>query len=347
MKRLSSLILFVCMMVGITSCKDGAPIFVNSTGAPYDLVLVMDQAQWKSPIGDEVFNVFNADVPGLPQSEPLFKINYTPPKHFDRIMKLVRNIVLVEINPERYSQGKVSFSRDLWAKNQLIVKIQAPDDAAMKALLDEKKQYIVDLFVNNELKRVEAILKDGYSKAAYDTVMDVFGVEFRVPQELNKMKRGENFIWFSNDAGSGRRDLLIYSFPFTAPKTFTQEYLIAKRDSVVKVNIPGGPEGSYMVTETLIPPVMKDLNFRGDYAAELRGLWKMKNDVMGGPFVCIARLDKSTNQVIVVEGFVYAPEKKKRNFVRQLEGALHTLKFKSDKETVEAQPVPISDEVEN
>ena len=46
---------------------------------------------------------------------------------------------------------------------------------------------------------------------------------------------------------------------------------------------------------------------------------------MGGPFVSHARVDRPNGRVVVVEGFVFAPEKMKRNLMRQLEAALYTL----------------------
>jgi hypothetical protein len=52
----------------------------------------------------------------------------------------------------------------------------------------------------------------------------------------------------------------------------------------------------------------------------------MENDAMGGPFVAHSVVDTINNRVIVVEGFVYAPEKMKRSMIRRLEAALYTLK---------------------
>lgn len=57
-----------------------------------------------------------------------------------------------------------------------------------------------------------------------------------------------------------------------------------------------------------------------------RGLWEMKNDAMGGPFV--ARTLSFGNKTLTIEGFVYAPGQKKKNKLRQLEAVLYTLTTK-------------------
>ena len=51
----------------------------------------------------------------------------------------------------------------------------------------------------------------------------------------------------------------------------------------------------------------------------------MKNDAMGGPFVCYVYPDEAHERLLVAEGFVFAPEEKKRPIVRQLEAALQTV----------------------
>jgi len=80
---------------------------------------------------------------------------------------------------------------------------------------------------------------------------------------------------------------------------------------------------------------VKEISVKGEYAFEARGLWYMENDMMGGPFVSHARVDRPNGRVVVVEGFVYAPEKKKRDMMRQLEAALYTLNLPQEQQIEE------------
>ena len=72
-----------------------------------------------------------------------------------------------------------------------------------------------------------------------------------------------------------------------------------------------------------------------DYAFEARGLWEMKNDAMGGPFVSHVRVDRAHARVVVVEGFVYNPGGLKRDKMRKLNAALYTLQLPSVKDVSE------------
>ena len=55
----------------------------------------------------------------------------------------------------------------------------------------------------------------------------------------------------------------------------------------------------------------------------------MRGDAMGGPYVSHAVKSPANGHTVVAEAFVYAPETRKRNRLRQTEAALYTLRFES------------------
>jgi hypothetical protein len=80
-----------------------------------------------------------------------------------------------------------------------------------------------------------------------------------------------------------------------------------------------------MKTESQFPVIFREMAKNSTYMVEMRGLWKLENAFMGGPFISHTMLDEKNNRVITVEGFVYAPSLDKRNYVRELEAILQTL----------------------
>jgi hypothetical protein len=98
----------------------------------------------------------------------------------------------------------------------------------------------------------------------------------------------------------------------------------------MKANIPGEMPNMYMATDTTTVTV-EPITVQKQYACEMRGLWQMENDCMGGPFVSHSRVDTVNNRVVVVEGFVYAPEKMKRGLIRRMEATLYTLELPKKK----------------
>ena len=82
-----------------------------------------------------------------------------------------------------------------------------------------------------------------------------------------------------------------------------------------------------MQIEPSVPLLFNTFQKDGNYAAELRGLWKIENDFMGGPFVNLSIIDLLKKRVICLDGFVYAPSKNKRNLLRQMEAMIYSVEF--------------------
>lgn len=139
-----------------------------------------------------------------------------------------------------------------------------------------------------------------------------------------ELQEREGFLLGIFQHGLGVGEHLHVFLSLRRSRTFNKQYVLAKRDSVMKANIPGTEPRMYMATDTLCTSV-KPIAVKGEYAMETRGLWKMEHDAMGGPFVSHSRVDTLNNRVVVAEGFVYAPEKMKRGLIRRLEAALYTL----------------------
>ena len=109
---------------------------------------------------------------------------------------------------------------------------------------------------------------------------------------------------------------------------FKIENLIAVRDSFLKKYIAGPSEGSYMTTELAnYPPTYREMDVNGVYCMEVRGLWKVEGDFMGGPFMSRSYYDKKKNDIVTVETFVYAPQHKKRNKIRLMEAITTSVDF--------------------
>ena len=304
----------------------------NASGLPYEMLVVMDDEQWERPVGRALFNVLDTDVPGLPQSERSFRITRVDPSGMNSNMfRIMRNIIKVDIQKSVYTQPKLKFSRNVYSHPQMVMTLQAPDEASLAKYIEDNAQSIIDFFTKSEFNREINNLREQHNPRISNLAKEIFDVDVWVPFEVDNYKRGKDFLWASTNTGKKDMSLVIYSYPYTDTNTFTLEYFLNKRDSVMKVNIPGGPEGSYMTTQRDYVYV-KDATVHGKYAQVARGLWRVQGDRMGGPFVSHSRVDEVNGRVIVAEAFVYAPETLKRDLIRRMEAALYTVQLPKEPE---------------
>lgn len=322
-------LILLTIILCLNSCKDnGETLLPTVTGAAYDMLVVGSPQVWKDTAGRALFELLDEDTPGLPQSEPMFNISFIPESQFDGVLKPARNILMFKVDEHAYTQGKVHYKKNRWAKIQAIVQITAPNQEEMKKVIEEKGQEIIDFFVNVEYVRSLQYYRRYSNGKSRQLVIDSVGVALSIPDFLNKTKGAENFAWLSNGSLESRQDVVVYRVPYKSQDDFKIENLIAVRDSFLKKYIAGPSEGSYMTTELAnYPPTYREMDVNGVYCMEVRGLWKVEGDFMGGPFMSRSYYDKKKNDIVTVETFVYAPQHKKRNKIRLMEAITTSVDF--------------------
>ena len=314
-----------------TARKKRKSVFTpTSAGAPYEVLLVAGEDDFRSGAVDSLYNILTDDMPGIAQSEPLFKVSRINQKDLSKTMRLCRNIIIIKIDPSQYSTAKFKYSRDVYAAPQYVVTLQAHDAKQFKEFVADNSEMITDFFTRAELNRQIDILRDDHQPIMQEQVKKVFGSDIWVPAELTKVTTGRHFVWARCERFVRKVEqelnIVVYSYPYRDVNTFTEKYFIHKRDSVMKANIPGPKEGQYMMT-TKGFTLVSDETVHKHYAQVVRGLWNIKDYDMGGPFVSVSRVDEENQRVVVAEAFVYFPNHAKRDYIRKLEAALYTLRL--------------------
>lgn len=317
------------------------------------LSLVNEASGYTEPIAttyDLVEAVMGADMPCMPQVEPYFRLTHVSMAQFDDMFKPTRNILFVDIDAQKYTQVKAKVSKDYWSTPQAVCRIQSPSEEAFVAYWLEHGETIRDWFVQEEISRQMRFYRASTNKQAR-AILGEQGYDMLIPEDYivimdttlegsstmslrkNIVEDPVRLLWCCNNKGSMRRDLVIYTYPYTDEKTFTLDFLNAKRDKVLSRVISGSVEGAYMGTEYKVhPPQLRAITVQGDeHASEVRGLWKILNgEAMGGPYVSHTRLDQVNGRVVTAETFLYAAGQKKRAALRQNEAILYTLQLPQD-----------------
>ncbi|RNC63766.1 DUF4837 family protein [Proteiniphilum sp. X52] len=321
MKRYAVLPVILALLALFISCDTGSSFF-SASGTTNEVIVIMDENAWEGTAGRALFGVLNSNVKALPQAEPNFRIIQLSPENFTSTFKMARNLIIPEIS-NIYSFPKLTADLDKYAMGQVIMNIHAPDTASFVEFVTENKESIIDYFVAKELERNARYLKNQI-KEPVSRVKQVFGINIHLPKGLPNISEHENFYWATNNAARGRQDIVIYQFPYTTETVFEKDSLINIRNRVLGEYITGSFDSS-MTTATAYPPDYRKMETDGLFRAELRGLWEMTTDMMGGPFVMHAFVNENTGMVVIVEVFVYAPEMNKRNLLRNLESTLYTI----------------------
>lgn len=334
-------ILIALLALFLMSCgSNNERLLTSATGSIYECLVVSSPA-----VKEPVCSTMAGDMYGLPQMEAYFTVSHVSPAQFDDFLKSTRNILIIDIDEHKYTQVKTTHSRDSWSKPQALVRIQAPSNEIFEEYWSTHGEVIRDWFVREELARQIRFYRANTNKGARE-ILNKQGYDLLIPEDymlimdttLCPNDQMVNVLWCCNNKGPMRKDVIVYSYPYTSQEQFSNEAIIQMRDNIMGQLVSAQVAGSHMGTEFKhFPPVSRYVpalrdSIGGFYAVETRGLWKIYDgEAMGGPFVSLTRLDQVNGRVVTAEGFLFAAGQKKRNAMRQIEAILYTLRMPNEK----------------
>ncbi len=320
-------ILISIILLGFTilSCQnDQQKLLPESTGKTHNILVIMDDHDWKKSIGDSIRKYFASEFTDLPQSEPEYTLHQASPHLFSDIFKTIRDIIIIK----KGDKNEVKFFKNKFARPQLIVQVEGKNNEEIKKLLYKHAQEITERFNKFEIEHLQTLHRKTLRNN--QDIEKELGITIDIPDYFALVDHQKNFFWFRRDVKNGEADILLYSIPIKDNLDLKGGRVLDYRDSIGKKYIPGPVDSTYMKSEPNISPSQVMTMINGKKAIETRGLWRMENDFMGGPYVNYSIIDKKNNRMIVGEGFIYAPAIDKRDYMVQLEAILRTIKLRNE-----------------
>lgn len=282
----------------LAACAGKGQRMPMAKGAPSEVALYGDA---DSTVG----HLLTAPQEGLPQPEPQFQVSRMD-AHPEGL-RLFRNVVVVQVDAKAYTHTRVRCARDVYARGQLVISIQAPSRQALRR--DIGRYAIADSLLANELRHHLYTLRRHHTPLP-PHVSKAMGCTLWLPEDMRLNVTGRQFAWFSDNGAPTMSNLCLYRAD--------------RRDSVMRRNLRGETDSMYVCTVPHTVHTRRTAGPQGAYTETRRGLWQMRGDAMGGPFV--QRVTHMPDgQVWVAEAFLYAPGQNKRDKLRLLEAALLTL----------------------
>ena len=313
---------FVLLLLFSCRDKDRKITLAGSSGRINLLTIVVENSLWKGSVGDSLREIIASPVLGLPQEETQFSVSQAPPSSFGRLLKPSRNILIVGID----EKSGYSVQKDVYASPQIIMTILGKDKTSLIQQINAHRKEIISVFKKGDIELFQKKITKEIWKVDDVKTLSKLGIALKIPKTYALVDDTGDFLWFRQDIPKGSMNLIAYSFPLVETDSIANS-IIARRDSIGKKNIPGTLEGMHMITELAYSPFLKQIQLDNKLTFESKGIWEMKNDFMAGPFLNYTVVDKTNNRLVIVEGFTFSPNVKKRDYMFELEAILKTLKL--------------------
>lgn len=320
-----------------------------------EIVAVADKDLWEGPMQDTFNYYFQSAYPIMPTPEPMFDVRHFTPVQLDgeSLRKELRTyVVLADLNDpesgttkmlrrdlgeERFLKAKqdpefcTSVGKDKWARNQILIYLFANGEEALSKVIRENYPAVAKRVRLHDIDQLDASIYvfKNENPGLMKKIGEEFGFTMRIPGDFVNIKpEEENFMWLRKDAKKMLMNIVIQKFPYTNEDQLSNENIIRLRDEYGKRHVSSGAEGSYMVTNPVdLPTYDYTYELDGQYVKEIRGIWEMENDFLGGPYASYVILNKATNELIFVDTFILGPGQDKRDEMMQLEYIVKSAKI--------------------
>lgn len=320
---MKKILLFLTLALALAGCKSTKALLPNVSGKAGEVVIVMDRENWEGALGNATRELLAQECPYLAQKEPLYSLVNVSPTGFADLFKIHRNIVIFNINPQADTTG-VFLRYDVWSKPQCVVQVSAYDANGAIDYVQNKGATIERAIEQAERDRVIRNTLLYEEKSIAKAVSEEFGGSLHFPTGYKIKKASKDFFWIADDKQYVYQDVFIYRYPAGEDHPFSSTNIIAHRNEILKDNVPGMFDNTYMTTSAYFTPMIEYLRYKGRDFVQTRGMWEVEGDFMGGPFVSHSFYSRDGKDIIVAEAFVYAPRYDKRQYLRQVESLLYS-----------------------
>ena len=302
------------------SCNDGTKIVLASSGNLNEISIVVEDQLWEGSVGKTLTNILSKPIYGLPQQEPLFKLRQIPPRVFSGFVTKSRTIIIIENNKQKHTRLLLN----KYASPQTVIVVSGMTSREIIEELKKHSKKIINNIKEAEIKEKQRRIRKSLSSSQ---VLDsIFKIKLNYPSIYRVAAVDRNFVWLRKDIKSGSVNLSVFQIPLKTNRLNTEKIIII-RDSVSKQKIPGPTKETYMSTETQYKSVLVPTKIKKHKGLEVRGLWEVKKQFMGGPFINFSVVDSINNRILFFDGFVYSPGTKKASYIFEIEAIIKSLKI--------------------
>ncbi len=323
-KSLQHFVFFSCLL--FFSCDFSKQI--NSTGKSIEVILVRGES-----CSEFAFDIFkqNFIVPQKPlleteiygEKKNIFHVIPILEKDFNSIFRTHKNIVFVNFA----DQFTIKSKKDLWAKNQNVYQCSIDEN--------QKKNYgkIISFAENvgKKIKKNEITKRaTNYSKITPKNIQNYlrknYNLSVSVPSRFFIIDSLNTNLNLRGDTKKSSQRMLVSSFNLEP----TIDNIILEQNRMARNYISSDIQGAYAVIEERASLYIDTLIQNKQEKINIKGLWKMEGDFMGGGFFTTLIINPVNKKKTLVSLYLYAPGENKANYILDLEAILSSVSYISN-----------------
>jgi len=314
----------------------------TSTGGFDEILVVTDKGKHDFELRDSIRAVLSAFYEVLPQPEPIFKVLHIGFNDFDKIFKRYRTVLFFadlskNVPVTRFIKKTLgdeylakalqdenftyALKKNVWAEPQLLVFIFGKNQQMLfENWRTSSAKISATISKNEQQKYLNNLYLSGVNHKLTEKLRNEYKIKIKIPKEYELAIEDDNFIWIRKVTPESSNNIMIGFKEINENQNRSElKNLITWRNEMGAKYITNDHEGAFMKSDTILPFQTTRKKLGATACFEARGLWRMENDFMGGPFLSYLIEDQINQRRIFIDGFVFSPGEMKKPEVRRLE----------------------------
>ncbi len=362
MKTKFTILFLISFLLLLNSCDTKR----RAKGREDEIIIVADSTEYMQ-LKDVLKQTFGKII-YTPQPEELFKIKRKSINALEEIKRKKNIVIVAPINSGSYTSqylNKVLDSNvkelvkkdsayvinkyDLWAKDQLVMILTAPNIDTLKNRIIQKKDELLYYFTDFSNKRIARGLYNPKfeQKDIEAKLLSKYGwiLYIQADYKLAMERPEDNFVWLRRGVNSDmERWVFVHWIDNASPEFLNKDSIAIERDKMTVKYYRTSDDKAYVIHYDDYK-ITKEVNFNGRYAIMTQGLWRFNDNSGGGPFVNYTFYDEDTKRIYMLDASIFAPKYLKKSIIQQVDVLLHS--FKTEKEINPERKKEILEELEN
>lgn len=359
MKAIKSILLLGAVALLFSSCNEevakSLEAFPAALGKANEIVVIADKNIWEGPEGDSLRFYFASAYPMMPRPEPMFDLRHFTPLDLEAnvLRRELRTYILLgdlsdktsatskmiikDLGEQRYQEAlkgegfDSTVGQNKWARGQLVIYLFGKDRQSLPEVIRTRFPSAAHRVYQHDMKQLKSnAYAAGFNPLIQNELKNQMNVDFKIPADYIKAMFNEeqNLFWFRKETSDASMNIAIRKLAYSSKDQLTEEYIKSSINEYGEEFVKTDTEGSYwQINDRDLPTYKNTKDQNGNYTVEIRGIWEMTEDFMGGPYFAYAILGKDKKELLIVNCFVDAPSKEKRDLMQQLDLITSTIDF--------------------
>ncbi len=234
-------------------------------------------------------------------------------------------------------QEHVFVKKDLWYRGQTVVHLTGKSMEDLRDFMASNAQqleyYFKQAWDERELTRLRKLPREDEIE---QKLLDEHGFTFTLIKSwfIAKDSSEINTVLLRRQAPKEtERWLMVHWLDTTNTALLNNEFAFETRNHLTKILYRTYDDSAWVVVDTVNHLQFDEVNFQDRFAIRMKGLWRMSDYTMGGPFVSYLFYDESQKRLYFIEGSIFAPRYEKKKLIQDIDMVIKSMRISAPKDT--------------